>query len=194
MNRYKLYTKKGDDGTTGLLSGKRVNKHHIRIKAYGTVDELNAWVGMIRNFKTDKNTDNTLVKIQQELMTIASQLADDTAFEVSKLVKVLEPIDKENVKFLEDQIDLINNDLPELKNFVIPGGHVAVSFAHLARCTCRRAERFITELNEIENSPKTILAYINRLSDYLFILSRKLARDYQAEEIKWVAQKSGTPT
>ena len=194
MNRYKLYTKKGDDGTTGLLSGKRVNKHHIRIKAYGTVDELNAWVGMIRNFKTDKNTDNTLVKIQQELMTIASQLADDTAFEVSKLVKVLEPIDKENVKFLEDQIDLINNDLPELKNFVIPGGHVAVSYAHLARCTCRRAERFITELNEIENSPKTILAYINRLSDYLFILSRKLARDYQAEEIKWVAQKSGTPT
>lgn len=194
MNRYKLYTKKGDDGTTGLLSGKRVNKHHIRIKAYGTVDELNAWVGMIRNFKTDKNTDNTLVKIQQELMTIASQLADDTAFEVSKLVKVLEPIDKENVKFLEDQIDLINNDLPELKNFVIPGGHVAVSYAHLARCTCRRAERFITELNEIENSPKTILAYINRLSDFLFIVSRKLARDYQAEEIKWVAQKSGTPT
>lgn len=194
MNRYKLYTKKGDDGTTGLLSGKRVNKHHIRIKAYGTVDELNAWVGMIRNFKTDKNTDNTLVKIQQELMTIASQLADDTAFEVSKLVKVLEPIDKENVKFLEDQIDLINNDLPELKNFVIPGGHVAVSYAHLARCTCRRAERFITELNEIENSPKTILAYINRLSDFLFIVSRKLARDYQAEEIKWVAQKSGTPS
>ena len=194
MNRYKLYTKKGDDGTTGLLSGKRVNKHHIRIKAYGTVDELNAWVGMIRNFKTDKNTDNTLVKIQQELMTIASQLADDTAFEVSKLVKVLEPIDNENVKFLEDQIDLINNDLPELKNFVIPGGHITVSYAHLARCTCRRAERFITELNEIENSPKTILAYINRLSDFLFILSRKLARDYQAEEIKWVAQKSGTPT
>ena len=194
MNRYKLYTKKGDDGTTGLLSGKRVSKHHIRIKAYGTVDELNAWVGMIRNFKTDKNTDNTLVKIQQELMTIASQLADDTAYEVSKLVKVLEPIDKENVKFLEDQIDLINNDLPELKNFVIPGGHVAVSYAHLARCTCRRAERFITELNEIENSPKTILAYINRLSDFLFILSRKLARDYQAEEIKWVAQKSGTPS
>lgn len=194
MSRYKLYTKKGDDGTTGLLSGKRVNKHHIRIKAYGTLDELNAWVGMIRNFKTDKNTDNTLVKIQQELMTIASQLADDTAFEVSKLVKVLEPIDKENVKFLEDQIDLINNDLPELKNFVIPGGHVAVSYAHLARCTCRRAERFITELNEIENTPKIIIAYINRLSDFLFILSRKLARDYQAEEIKWVAQKSGTPS
>ena len=129
MSKYKLYTKKGDDGTTGLLSGKRVGKHHIRIKAYGTVDELNAWVGMIRNFKTDKNTDKTLVKIQQELMIIASQLADDTAFEVSKLVKVLEPIREEEVNHLEDQIDQISNELPELKNFVIPGGHMAVSHA-----------------------------------------------------------------
>jgi cob(I)alamin adenosyltransferase len=92
MSRYKIYTKKGDDGTTGLLSGKRVSKHHVRVKAYGTVDELNAWVGMIRNFKIDKNTENTLIKIQNELMTVASQLADDTAYEVSKLVKVLDPI------------------------------------------------------------------------------------------------------
>ena len=189
MSRYKLYTKKGDDGTTGLLSGKRVSKHHVRIKAYGTVDELNAWVGMIRNFKIDKNTENTLVRIQNELMTVASQLADDTSYEVSKLVKILEPIDDENVKYLEDQIDLINDELPELKNFVIPGGHVIVSYAHLARCTCRRAERFVTELNEIENVPHTIIAYINRLSDFLFILSRKLARDYEVEEIKWIAQK-----
>ncbi|MEC7619465.1 MAG: ATP:cob(I)alamin adenosyltransferase, partial [Bacteroidota bacterium] len=97
MSSDKLYTKKGDDGTTGLLSGKRVNKHHIRIKAYGSVDELNVWVGMIRNFKTDIKTDKTLVKIQQELMIIASQLSDDTAFEVSKLVKVLEPIRQEEV-------------------------------------------------------------------------------------------------
>jgi cob(I)alamin adenosyltransferase len=189
MSRYKLYTKKGDDGTTGLLSGKRVSKHHVRIKAYGTVDELNAWVGMIRNFKIDKNTENTLVRIQNELMTVASQLADDTSYEVSKLVKILEPINDENVKYLEDQIDLINDELPELKNFVIPGGHVIVSYAHLARCTCRRAERFVTELNEIENVPHIIIAYINRLSDFLFILSRKLARDYEVEEIKWIAQK-----
>ena len=189
MSRYKLYTKKGDDGTTGLLSGKRVSKHHIRIKAYGTVDELNAWVGMIRNFKTDKNTDKTLVKIQHELMIIAPQLADDTAFEVSKLVKILEPIREEEVKHLEDQIDQINNELPELKNFVIPGGHMVVSYVHLARCTCRRAERFVTELNEIENLPQIIIAYINRLSDYLFILARKLAKDYEVKEIKWIAQK-----
>jgi cob(I)alamin adenosyltransferase len=105
------------------------------------------------------------------------------------LVKILEPIDDENVKYLEDQIDLINDELPELKNFVIPGGHIVVSYAHLARCTCRRAERFVTELNEIENVPHIIIAYINRLSDFLFILSRKLARDYEVEEIKWIAQK-----
>ena len=189
MSSDKLYTKKGDDGTTGLLSGKRVNKHHIRIKAYGSVDELNVWVGMIRNFKTDIKTDKTLVKIQQELMIIASQLSDDTAFEVSKLVKVLEPLCEEEVNHLEDQIDQINSELPELKNFVIPGGHMAVSHAHLARCTCRRAERFITELNEIENVPQIIIAYINRLSDYLFILARKLVKYYEVKEIKWIAQK-----
>jgi cob(I)alamin adenosyltransferase len=147
MSRYKIYTKKGDDGTTGLLSGKRVSKHHVRIKAYGT------------------------------------------AYEVSKLVNILEPIDEQAVKNLEDQIDMINDELPELKNFVIPGGHVVVSYAHLARCTCRRAERFVTELNEIENVPQIIIAYINRLSDFLFILSRKLTKDYQVKEIKWIAQK-----
>lgn len=189
MSRYKLYTKKGDDGTTGLLSGKRVSKHHVRIKAYGSIDELNAWVGMIRNYKVDKNTEFSLVKIQNELMTVASQLADDTSYEVSRLVNILDPIDDKDVKYLEDQIDLINNELPELKNFVIPGGHVIVSYTHLARCTCRRAERFVTELNEIESVPQIIIAYINRLSDFLFILSRKLAKDYEVEEIKWSTQK-----
>jgi cob(I)alamin adenosyltransferase len=189
MSRYKIYTKKGDDGTTGLLSGKRVRKHHIRIKAYGTVDELNAWVGMIRNFKIDKYTENYLIKIQNELMIVSSQLADDTDDEISKSFKKVEPIVEQTVKNLEDQIDLINDELPELKNFVIPGGHVVVSYAHLARCTCRRAERFVTELNEIENVPQIIIAYINRLSDYLFILSRKLTKDYQVKEIKWIPQK-----
>jgi cob(I)alamin adenosyltransferase len=189
MSRFKLYTKTGDDGTTGLLSGRRVSKHHVRIKAYGAVDELNAWVGMIKNYELDVNTQNTLVKIQQELMTVASQLADDSAFEVSKLVNLLDPINVNNVKYLENQIDLINLELPELKNFVIPGGHVIISYAHLARCTCRRAERFVTELNENENVPEIIIAYINRLSDFLFILSRKFAKDFEVEEIKWIAQK-----
>lgn len=189
MSRFKLYTKTGDDGTTGLLSGKRVSKHHVRIKAYGTVDELNAWVGMVRNYELDANIQNTLIKIQRELMTVASQLADDTSIEVSKLVNLLDPINDGDIKYLENQIDLINLELPELKNFVIPGGHVIVSYTHLARCTCRRAERFVTELNESENVPEIIIAYINRLSDFLFILSRKFAKDFEVEEIKWSAQK-----
>ena len=145
---------------------------------------------MIRNFKTDINTDKTLVKIQQELMIIASQLSDDTAFGIKIGESIGTHICQEEVNHLEDQIDQINNgELPELKNFVIPGGHMAVSHAHLARCTCRRAERFITELNEIENVPQIIIAYINRLSDYLFILARKLVKDYEVKEIKWIAQK-----
>jgi len=144
---------------------------------------------MIKNYELDVNTQNTLVKIQQELMTVASQLADDSAFEVSKLVNLLDPINDNNVKYLENQIDLINLELPELKNFVIPGGHVIISYAHLAKCTCRRAERFVTELNENENVPEIIIAYINRLSDFLFILSRKFAKDFEVEEIKWIAQK-----
>ena len=189
MAKFKLYTKTGDDGTTALLSGKRVSKHHVRVKAYGTVDELNVWIGMIRNFETDDNSMNSLIIIQQELMTIASQLADDTSLEVSKLVDILEPIGRENVEFLENQIDIIGDELQELKNFVIPGGHVAVSYAHLARCSCRRAERFITELNQIESVPDIIIAYINRLSDYLFILARKFAHDFNVKEIKWVAKK-----
>jgi cob(I)alamin adenosyltransferase len=189
MSSLKLYTKTGDDGTTGLLSGKRVSKHHVRIKAYGSVDELNAWIGLIRNYKMDENLDSTLIKIQQDLMTVASQLADDTSFEVSQLMNILDPIEEKHVKNLEDQIDLINKELPVLKNFVIPGGHVAVSYAHLARCTCRRAERFITELNEKENVPEIIIAYINRLSDFLFMLARKLSKEFEVSEIKWSAQK-----
>ena len=189
MNRLKLYTKTGDDGTTCLLSGKRVSKHHIRIKAYGTIDELNAWVGMIRNFKIDKNIENTLKKIQNELMTMASQLADDTVPKAIKFVNILQPLGRENVEYLEEQIDLINSELSELKNFLIPGGHVIISYTHLARCTCRRAERFITELNEKESISEIIISYINRLSDFLFILTRKLSNIYGVKEIIWSAQK-----
>ena len=185
MSRFKIYTKTGDDGTTGLLSGKRVSKHHVRIKAYGTVDELNAWIGMIRNFELDDHIQNTLIKIQQELMTMASQLADDSAFEVSKLIKILQPIDQRNVKNLEDQIDLINSELPELKNFVIPGGHVLISYSHLARCVCRRAERYVTELDEEASISSTLIAYMNRLSDYFFTLSRTFAAELNVEEVKW---------
>ena len=189
MSKLKIYTKTGDDGTTGLLSGKRVTKNNIRIQTYGTLDELNVWIGMIRNFKTDQNTQNTLLIIQKEIMTIASQLADDTNPRKSNLVDILDPIDEGNIKFLEKQIDLISNSTPDLKNFIIPGGHKLISFIHVARCTCRKAERFIASLNEKEIVPRLIVAYINRLSDYLFALSRKLAYDLDVSEIKWIPKK-----
>lgn len=190
MSKYKLYTKTGDDGTTGLFSGKRVSKHHVRIKAYGTVDELNAWIGLIRNDKIAAETNSFLIKIQNELMVIASQLADDTSEKTPKLSGKIVPIAFENVTEIESEIDKINNELPELKNFIIPGGHVLISYTHLARCTCRRAERFITELNGEEEVSNVIIAYINRLSDYLFILARKLSKDFDVEEIKWIAKKN----
>jgi cob(I)alamin adenosyltransferase len=190
MSKYKLYTKTGDDGTTGLFSGKRVSKHHVRIRAYGTVDELNAWIGLIRNDKIAAETNSFLIKIQNELMVIASQLADDTSGKTSKLSGKIVPITFENVTEIESEIDKINNELPELKNFIIPGGHVLISYTHLARCTCRRAERFITELKGEEEVSSVIIAYINRLSDYLFILARKLSKDFDVEEIKWIAKKN----
>jgi cob(I)alamin adenosyltransferase len=190
MSKYKLYTKTGDDGTTGLFSGKRVSKHHVRIKAYGTVDELNAWIGLIRNDEIAAETNSFLIKIQNELMVIASQLADDTSGKTSKLSGKIVPITFENVTEIESEIDKINNELPELKNFIIPGGHVLISYTHLARGTCRRAERFITELKGEEEVSNVIIAYINRLSDYLFILARKLSKDFDVEEIKWIAKKN----
>ena len=190
MSKYKLYTKTGDDGTTGLFSGKRVSKHHVRIKAYGTVDELNAWIGLIRNDEIAAETNSFLIKIQNELMVIASQLADDTSGKTSKLSGKIVPITFENVTEIESEIDKINNELPELKNFIIPGGHLLISYTHLARCTCRRAERFITELKGEEEVSNVIIAYINRLSDYLFILARKLSKDFDVEEIKWIAKKN----
>ena len=190
MSKYKLYTKTGDDGTTGLFSGKRVSKHHVRIRAYGTVDELNAWIGLIRNDKIAAETNSFLIKIQNELMVIASQLADDTSEKTPKLSGKIVPIAFENVTEIESEIDKINNELPELKNFIIPGGHVLISYTHLARCTCRRAERFITELKGEEEVSNVIIAYINRLSDYLFILARKLSKDFDVEEIKWIAKKN----
>jgi cob(I)alamin adenosyltransferase len=123
-------------------------------------------------------------------MVIASQLADDTSEKTSKLSGKIVPIAFENVTEIESEIDKINNELPELKNFIIPGGHVLISYTHLARCTCRRAERFITELKGEEDVSNVIIAYINRLSDYLFILARKLSKDFDVEEIKWIAKKN----
>lgn len=182
MEDNKVYTKTGDDGTTGLFSGKRVPKHHTRIKAYGTVDELIAWLGLIRDHITDEPLSKTIFKIQNELMRFASLLAIDN---IKDIPKSIVPIKEEEVLFIENEIDRITNKLPPLKHFVIPGGHPLVSYTHLARCVCRRAERFITALNENETIDPNMIAYINRLSDYLFTLSRKFSNDFGITEIKW---------
>jgi len=178
MLEMKVYTKTGDDGTTSLFSGKRVPKHDIRIKAYGTIDELNSWVGAIRDH-ADHDLKDDLIDIQRNLMTIGSQLANDSD------TFVIEKINAADILQLEQKIDQITDELPPLKNFVIPGGHPLVSHTHLARCVCRRAERYITELKELTNVDSEIVFYINRLSDYFFTLSRKFTQDLNLPEIKW---------
>ena len=163
----KVYTKTGDNGVTSLFSGKRVPKHDIRIKAYGTIDELIAWLGLIRDTTDFNYAKNTLVEIQKQLMTVASQLAVESQKDFPKNLTPLQP---NEVQFIEHQIDLLTNRLPPLKNFVIPGGHKLVSYTHLARSVCRRAERYVTELDHQSPVSATLIAYINRLSDYFFTL------------------------
>ncbi len=182
MKEIKVYTKTGDNGITSLFSGKRVPKHDIRIKAYGTIDELNAWLGVIRDTSEFDYAQSTLVKIQKQLMTVASQLAVESQKDFPTNLTPLQPDD---VQFIEREIDSLTEKLPPLKNFVIPGGHVLVSYTHLARSVCRRAERYVTELDHQEPVSATLIAYINRLSDYFFTLSRFFALDLEVEEVKW---------
>jgi len=182
MKEMKVYTKTGDNGITSLVSGKRVPKHNIRIKAYGTIDELIAWLGLIRDTSPFDYAEFTLVRIQKQLMTVASQLAVESEKDFPKNLKPLQP---EEVSFIENEIDTLTDRLPPLRNFVIPGGHVLVSYTHLARSVCRRAERYVTELDHETPVSATLIAYINRLSDYFFTLSRAFALDLEVEEVKW---------
>ena len=182
MKTNKVYTKTGDSGVTSLISGKRVPKHDIRIKAYGTIDELIVWLGLIRDITTTTDIKATLLEIQKQLMTIAAELSVESEKE---LPKNLIPIQPNAVKHIENKIDILTAELPPLKNFVIPGGHVLISYAHIARCVCRRAERCVTELDEEVSVSSTIIAYMNRLSDYFFTLSRTFALELDVEEIKW---------
>ncbi|MDG2193880.1 MAG: cob(I)yrinic acid a,c-diamide adenosyltransferase [Polaribacter sp.] len=188
----KIYTKTGDTGTTALYGGTRVPKHHLRIEAYGTIDELNSHIGLIRDQDIDKQSIQTLVKIQNELFTLGAMLATPPEKEVLKSGKERLNIPKINaasVLFLEDQIDALNLELPEMTHFVLPGGHQTVSFCHIARCVCRRAERLATALNDTEAIHPEILIYLNRLSDYLFVLARKLTKYLAVEETLWVPEK-----
>ena len=177
----KIYTKKGDKGETSLLGGTRVKKSHIRIESYGTVDELNSWIGLIRDQQIDQGTKKLLVRIQDRLFTIGSHLASDPAKKGMKIPDIKE----EDITALEKEMDKMNEVLPEMKNFVLAGGHPIVSYCHIARCVCRRAERCTVSLADEEKVEAIIIIYLNRLSDYLFVLSRKLSHDLKAEEIPW---------
>ncbi|MDT0295742.1 cob(I)yrinic acid a,c-diamide adenosyltransferase [Mesonia ostreae] len=188
----KIYTKTGDKGSTALFGGTRVPKHHIRIESYGTVDELNAYIGLIKDQEISGDLKADLKKVQQNLFTLGAELATDpkkaqlkNGKERLNIVRVKEA----EIQFLEDQIDAMNQNLPQMTNFILPGGHTTVSYCHIARCVCRRAERLAAALNEVEPFEAYILQYLNRLSDYLFVLARKLSKDLQVEEIKWIPTK-----
>jgi cob(I)alamin adenosyltransferase len=177
----KVYTKTGDKGTTVLIGGNRVPKYHIRIEAYGTLDELLSYIGLIRDLDVEIDVKNALIEIQKKLMTCASIIATDTESEEYKIPKLTE----DDVKFLEDEIDKMDEELLPLKKLILPGGHPIVSYCHIARNICRRAERNTTKVSEEIELPEVLLKFINRLSDYLFVLSRKLSQDLEVEEIPW---------
>ena len=177
----KVYTKTGDKGTTALIGGTRVPKHHIRIEAYGTIDELNSYIGLIRDQDIDAHSKEILIEIQDRLFTIGASLASDP--EKSKMK--IPDLKEEDVVLLENDIDRMNEILPEMRSFVLPGGHTTISFCHVARCVCRRAERLITHLAEEDFVAPLVGKYVNRLSDWLFVLSRKLTQDLQAIETPW---------
>jgi cob(I)alamin adenosyltransferase len=177
----KIYTKTGDKGTTSLFGGERVPKHHLRIETYGTVDELNSAIGLIRDQEIDKNSFDILIEIQDRLFTMGSILATAPGNTRVKVPRLKES----DIELLEKEIDKMNLDLPEMRSFVLPGGHTTVSFCHIARCICRRAERITSHLSEQEEVDNLVLIYLNRLSDYLFVLSRKFTHDLNVKEIPW---------
>ena len=177
----KVYTKTGDKGQTSLIGGTRVGKNHIRIEAYGTVDELNSYIGLLRDQEIDNDVIDVLLEIQDRLFTIGSSLASDPEKSKMKIPDLLES----DIEYLEKEIDRMNDQLPEMRSFVLPGGHQAVSFCHIARCVCRRAERISIELSNTEFVADLVVKYLNRLSDYLFVLSRYLTKHFNAEETPW---------
>ena len=176
----KIYTKTGDKGKTSLLSGTRVSKAHPRLHAYGTVDELNSWVGLLREY-ADEKVKSELISIQETLFSIGSHLAAEPGEQKFPLPE----LNEDRIGALEQSIDSMNKSLPELRNFILPGGHLSVSHCHITRTVCRRAERLITETGETDQMPEFIVVYLNRLSDWLFVLARKFAADFGAEEIAW---------
>lgn len=177
----KIYTKTGDKGTTALFGGKRVSKADLRIETYGTVDELNSYIGLVRDQPVNQQRKNILIEVQDRLFTIGSILATEPG---NTKVKV-PSLAAEDIALLEKEIDAMDGTLPPMKSFVLPGGHESVSFCHVARTVCRRAERYVIALDAQEPVDALVIQYLNRLSDYLFMLSRKMTAELNAEETLW---------
>ena len=181
----KIYTKTGDQGTTALFGGKRVSKAELRIDTYGTVDELNSWVGFVRDQDVNQKRGEVLIQIQNDLFVIGSILATEPGNEKVKIPSLQE----EDIAFLENQIDLMDAELPPMRFFVLPGGHPSISTCHVARTVCRRAERLVIALHQNEPVNTIVIRYLNRLSDYLFVLCRKVALELGIEETPWKPKK-----
>lgn len=189
----KIYTKTGDSGETSLFGGTRVKKYNLRIESYGTLDELNSYIGLIKDQKVEEEDKHTLLKIQNDLFIIGAMLATPKEKELKKNGEKrlsIYTIDEDCVAFLENRIDEIDKTLPQMTHFILPGGHQTVSFCHIARCVCRRAERYAVALSEEEEIDNKIIKYLNRLSDLLFIMARKLTKSNGIEEIKWIPRKN----
>ncbi len=183
---FRVYTKTGDKGTTGLIGGTRVGKDHIRIEAYGTVDELNSQIGFMNDLLQDDEIQQWVPEVQDRLFTIGSSLATDPNKDTRMKLPDLQESD---IKWLESKIDYMDDQLPAMKSFILPGGHVAASAAHIARCVCRRAERIGVHMrNNDEFIVDMVLIYLNRLSDFLFVLSRYIIHKNGASEIPWKAR------
>ena len=177
----KIYTGTGDQGETSLAGGARVPKNHVRIEAYGSVDELNSYIGLIRVQKINDDDKAFLEWIQSCLMTVAAVLASD--YPDNKII--VPGLEEKDIISIEDKIDSIDKNLETLTSFIIPGGNTIISYCHIARCVCRRAERKVLAIDSIGKKSRICARYLNRLSDYLFVLSRKLTKDFKITEIHW---------
>ncbi|MFZ1688406.1 MAG: cob(I)yrinic acid a,c-diamide adenosyltransferase [Flavobacteriales bacterium] len=177
----KIYTRTGDKGQTSLLGGTRVPKDHARIEAYGTVDELNSHLGMLRDLAPDRSS--FIVGIQEKLFSIGSRLASPSEAEADKFK--VPRVEEADIAAMETAMDAMDKELPEMRNFILPGGHPAVSQAHICRTVCRRAERLVVAIAEAEQLPEIIVRYLNRLSDLLFVLARDIGRKLGVAETPW---------
>ena len=178
----KIYTKTGDKGQTSLIGGTRVPKYHLRIESYGTIDELNSYIGLISDQELSSHDKELLKQVQDRLFTIGSSLASDP----DKSKMVIPDLYLADIELLEKEMDAINEVIPELRHFILPGGDQAISFCHVARCVCRRAERLVVHLATESTVDEKITIYLNRLSDYLFTLGRKIAHERKIAENQWI--------